>query len=60
MNTPSLLTSIRRATLTVALAAFAAAVTYAQSLATGIVEGRVLNVRNGEYVEHDGYFFEGG
>ena len=38
MNTPSLLTSIRRATLTVALAAFAVAVTYAQSLATGIVE----------------------
>jgi len=59
MNTPSLLTSIRRATLTVALAAFAVAVTYAQSLATGIVEGRVLNVRNGEYVERARVTVEG-
>ena len=59
MNTSSLLTSIRRATLAVALTAFAAAVTYAQSLATGIVEGRVLNLRNGEYLERARITVEG-
>ncbi|WP_414661170.1 carboxypeptidase regulatory-like domain-containing protein [Horticoccus sp. 23ND18S-11] len=59
MNTPSFFTSIRRVTLVVALAAFAAAVACAQSVATGSVEGRVLNVRNGEYLERARVTVEG-
>ncbi len=59
MNSSLLLTSIRRATLAVALVAFTATVTSAQSVPTGIVEGRVLNVRNGEYVERARVTVEG-
>ncbi len=59
MNTSSLLTSIRRVTLAVALVAFAAVVTSAQSVGTGTVEGRVLNVRNGEYIERARVTVEG-
>ncbi len=59
MNILSFLTSIRRATLTVALVAFTATVSSAQSVATGNVEGRVLNVRNGEYVERARVTIEG-
>ena len=59
MNILSFLTSIRRATLTVALVAFTATVSSAQSVATGNVEGRVLNLRNGEYVERARVTIEG-
>ena len=59
MNTPALLTSIRRVTLAVALAVFATAASPAQSVATGTVEGRVLNLRNGEYLERARVTVEG-
>jgi len=59
MNTPAFLTSIRRVTLVVALAVFATAASPAQSLATGTVEGRVLNLRNGEYLERARVTVEG-
>ncbi len=59
MNAPSFLTSIRRAILAVALVAFTATVAFAQSVATGTVEGRVLNVRNGEYIERARVTVEG-
>jgi hypothetical protein len=59
MKIPLFLTSIRRATLAVALALCSALVSPAQSVATGIVEGRVLNLRNGEYVERARITVEG-
>ncbi|MDP3069497.1 MAG: TonB-dependent receptor [Opitutaceae bacterium] len=59
MNTPTFLTSVLRATFVIALAAFTAAVSSAQSVATGIVEGRVLNLRNGEYLERARVTVEG-
>ena len=59
MNAPKLLSSVLRATFAAALAVFAAAVTSAQSVATGTVEGRVLNLRNGEYLERARVTVEG-
>ncbi len=59
MITPAFLTSIRRVTLVVALAVFATAASPAQSVATGTVEGRVLNLRNGEYLERARVTVEG-
>ncbi len=59
MNSSPYLPLILRATFAFALAAFAAAVASAQSVATGTVEGRVLNVRNGEYVERARVTVEG-
>jgi TonB-dependent receptor len=67
MNTPMVASSFLRATFAVALAAFAAAVASAQSVArpqpveraTGSVEGRVLNMRNGEYLENARVTVEG-
>ena len=47
MNTPSLFTWLRRACLTPTLLLFAAQISPAQSVATGTIEGRVLNTRNG-------------
>ncbi|MEO6245277.1 MAG: carboxypeptidase regulatory-like domain-containing protein, partial [Opitutaceae bacterium] len=52
MNTPALFSWLRRACLSAALVLFTAQVSPAQSLATGTVEGRVLNTRNGEYLEN--------
>ncbi|MEY2881125.1 MAG: hypothetical protein RLZZ15_3505, partial [Verrucomicrobiota bacterium] len=59
MNTTSLLPPVLRAIFAVALAVFSAAVSSAQSAATGTVEGRVLNVRNGEYLERARVTVEG-
>ncbi|MBL9200622.1 MAG: TonB-dependent receptor [Opitutaceae bacterium] len=59
MNSPAFIPSVFRATFGIALAAFAAAVSSAQSGATGTVEGRVLNVRNGEYLERARVTVEG-
>jgi iron complex outermembrane receptor protein len=59
MNTSKFLSTVLRATIVVALAAFAAAVSSAQSVATGTVEGRVLNLRNGEYLERARVTVEG-
>jgi TonB-dependent receptor len=59
MNTSMFPSSFLRATFAAALAAFAAAVASAQSVATGIVEGRVLNLRNGEYLENARVTVEG-
>ena len=59
MNTTTFLPSVLRATFAVVLAAFAAAVSSAQSVATGSVEGRVLNLRNGEYIERARVTVEG-
>ncbi len=59
MNAPSFLPSVLRATFVIALGAFAAAAASAQSVATGTVEGRVLNVRNGEYLERARVTVEG-
>ena len=59
MKIPLFLTSIHRATLAVALALCSALVSPAQSVAVGIVEGRVLNLRNGEYLERARITVEG-
>ena len=59
MNAPAFLSSVLRATVVIALAVFAAAVCPAQSAATGTVEGRVLNLRNGEYLERARVTVEG-
>ncbi|MEO6245728.1 MAG: carboxypeptidase regulatory-like domain-containing protein, partial [Opitutaceae bacterium] len=59
MHASAFLTWIYRATFTVALAVFATAASPAQSIATGTVEGRVLNLRNGEYVERARVTVEG-
>ena len=59
MKTPTFLPPVLRAIFVFALAAFAAAVASAQYVATGIVEGRVLNLRNGEYLERARITVEG-
>jgi TonB-dependent receptor len=59
MKTPALLAALRRAAFALACAALAAAPASAQSTATGTVEGRVLNVRNGEYLERARVTVEG-
>ncbi len=59
MNTPAFISSFLRATIVVALAAFAAVSSSAQSVVTGTVEGRVLNLRNGEYLERARVTVEG-
>src|SRR5688572_28224150 len=59
MNTPAFLPSLLRAIFIIAFAAFAATPSSAQSVATGTVEGRVLNLRNGEYLERARVTVEG-
>jgi TonB-dependent receptor len=59
MNTPSSLRSFCCACLTGALLLFFVHASGAQTIAIGTVEGRVLNLRNGEYLERARVTVEG-